>query len=221
MWTILGFIVYLLLWCIVCFLGFLLVGTLRALGLLRWRIEQLEAMTPSRLGRSGLRPGKKAPDFTLSSAQDSDVSLHDFAGRRVLLVFTQDGCGPCRQIMPGLNRLQAKGDHQILVVNRGEREATRKFSSDVNAEFPVLVEDGLKTAKQYEVFATPFAFLINEKGIIISRGIVNNQEHIGFVLSDHEDPSKVVPVERELSEQVKGNWRESLSNTNVKEVADA
>jgi methylamine dehydrogenase accessory protein MauD len=222
LWTILGVVSYILLWFIVGFLGFLLLGTLRAVGLLRWRIEQLEATTPSRLGRSGLKPGKKAPDFTLPSVQQSQVSLHDFAGRRTLLVFTQDGCGPCRNIMPGLNRLQAKkGDPQILVVNRGDLDATRKLAADVRAEFPVLVEDGLKTAKQYEVFATPFAFLINEKGIIVSRGIVNNQEHIGFVLSDEQDPSKVAPVELDASETEKGNWGDSRSNTNLKEVADA
>jgi prepilin-type N-terminal cleavage/methylation domain-containing protein/prepilin-type processing-associated H-X9-DG protein len=55
---------YVALWLVVLFLGFLLLGALRALGLLRWRLEQLEATTPSRMGRGGLKPGKKAPDFT-------------------------------------------------------------------------------------------------------------------------------------------------------------
>jgi hypothetical protein len=75
------------LWLLVPFLGFLLLGTLRALGLLRWRLEQLEATTPSRLGRSGLKPGKKAPAFTLPSVAGGEVSLHNFPGRKVLLVF--------------------------------------------------------------------------------------------------------------------------------------
>ena len=39
---------YVALWLVVLFLGFLLLGALRALGLLRWRLEQLEATTPSR-----------------------------------------------------------------------------------------------------------------------------------------------------------------------------
>jgi putative spermidine/putrescine transport system permease protein len=61
-------------------------------GLLRWRLEQLEATTPSRTGRGGLKPGKKAPDFTLPCVAGGEVSLHDFAGRRVFLVFTMSGC---------------------------------------------------------------------------------------------------------------------------------
>src|SRR5438477_9035445 len=99
------FVSYLALWLLVVFLSFLLLGTLRVLGLLRWRLEQLEATTPSRLGRSGLKPGKKAPDFTLPSITGTEVSLHDFGGRRILLAFTQTGCGSCARILPELDRV--------------------------------------------------------------------------------------------------------------------
>src|SRR5438477_12153235 len=98
MTTVLWIASYAGLWLVVLFLGFLLLGTLRALGLLSWRLEQLEATTPKRLGRDGLKPGKKAPDFTLLCTQGKETSLHDFAGRRVLLVFTQSGCSPGKQI---------------------------------------------------------------------------------------------------------------------------
>src|SRR6516162_6543754 len=101
---------YFALWLAVLLLGFLLLGTLRALALLRWRLEQLEATTPSRLGRGGLRPGRKAPDFTLPAAAGGEVSLHDFAGRRVLLVFMQARCSSCHTIVPELNQLD--GDVQ-------------------------------------------------------------------------------------------------------------
>src|SRR5262245_3876033 len=86
------------LWLIVLLLGFLLLGALRGLGMLRWRLDQLEATTPSRLGRSGLKPGKKAPAFTLPAVAGGEISLHDFAGRKVLLVFMQPDCGPCLAI---------------------------------------------------------------------------------------------------------------------------
>src|SRR5260370_33744043 len=98
-----------ILWIVAAFLGFLLLGMLRALGLLTWRLEQLEVTTPKRLGRDGLKPGKKAPDFTLPGVNGREVSLHDFVGRKVLLVFTQAGCGPCRSVVPELNRLVAVG----------------------------------------------------------------------------------------------------------------
>ncbi len=172
-----------ILWAVVLLLGFLLLGTLRALGLLTWRLEQLEATTPKRLGRDGLKPGKKAPDFSLPSADGKEVALHDFAGRKVLLVFTQSGCSPCKKMVPELNRLEKGSDCKVLVVNNGDAETTRKWSTEVGARFPVLAQTQFTISKKYEVFATPFAFLIDEKGLIASKGIINNRQHIGYVLS--------------------------------------
>jgi peroxiredoxin len=178
-----------LLWLLVFFLGFLLLGALRALGLLRWRLDQLEATMPSRLGRSGLKPGKKAPDFTLPSVAGGEVALHDFAGRRVLLVFTQLGCGPCQLIMPELNRIGGR-DLQVLVVNKGEADTTRKWAVEAAVRFPVLLQEGLDLSKRYEAFATPFAFLISEKGVVVSRGIIGNRQQIGYVLSGADASAK-------------------------------
>ncbi len=176
-------------WALVLLLGFLLLGTLRSIEWLRWRVDQLEATMPSRVGRSGLRPGRKAPDFTLPSASGGEVSLHDFAGRRVLVVFTQTGCGPCGEIIPELNRVGRDGV-QVLVVNRGDLEATRQWVAETGAGCPVLAQEGLDLARRYEVFATPFAFLVNEQGVIVSKGIVGNPRHIAFVLSGADQASE-------------------------------
>jgi methylamine dehydrogenase accessory protein MauD len=174
---------YVALWLVVLSLGFLLLGALRALGLLRWRLEQLEATTPSRTGRGGLKPGKRAPDFTLPCVAGGELSLHDFAGRRVFLVFTQSGCKPCHKVAPELNRLHDAGALQVLVVNNGEAEATRQWAAEVKARFPVLRQQQFGVSKRYEMYATPYAFLIDERGVIASKGIINDGQHIGFVLS--------------------------------------
>jgi methylamine dehydrogenase accessory protein MauD len=193
-----------LLWLAVLLLGFLLLGALRAIDLLRWRVEQMEATTPSRMGRSGLRVGKKAPDFTLPSAtsppnlplrigeggKGGEVSLHDYAGRKVLLVFTQAGCGPCQQIVPELNRLHDAGKVEVVAINKGEPEATRKWVAEANIRFPVVMQPAFTTSKRYEVFATPFAFLIDEQGLIASKGLANSKQHIGFVLDPRRDGAK-------------------------------
>jgi methylamine dehydrogenase accessory protein MauD len=181
---------YAALWLMVLLLGFLLLGALRALGLLRWRQEQLEATMPSRTGRGGLKPGKKAPDFTLPSVAGGEVSLHDFAGRRVFLVFTQSGCKPCHRIMPELNKLQRGGEVLVLVVNNGEMEATRQGATEAAACVPVLAQQEFSVSRRYGVYATPFAFLIDERGVIASKGIINNGQHIGFVLSGAGDAAE-------------------------------
>jgi methylamine dehydrogenase accessory protein MauD len=191
---------YIALWLVVLFLGFLLLGALRALGLMRWRLEQLEATTPSRTGRGGLKPGKKAPDFTLPCVSGGEVSLHDFAGRRVFLVFTMSGCKPCKRIVPELSKLQRGGSLQVLLVNNGELEATRLWAGEAGLCFPVLSQQQFSVSKRYESYATPFAFLIDERGIIASKGIINNGQHIDFVLTGAGNAAKNGQAEREPAE---------------------
>ncbi len=174
---------YVALWLLVLFLGFLLLGALRALGLLRWQLEQLQATTPSRLGRDGLRLGKKAPGFRLPNGDGKEVSLDEFVGRKVLLVFTQSGCSPCKAIVPELNRLAQRGTHQVLVVNNAAPDKTRAWASEVAARFPVLAQENHALSKRFQAFATPFAFLIDEQGIITSKGLAGSRQHLNFVLS--------------------------------------
>ena len=47
------------LWLAVLLLGFLLLGALRALGILKWQLEQLQATTPSRLGATACAWARK------------------------------------------------------------------------------------------------------------------------------------------------------------------
>jgi methylamine dehydrogenase accessory protein MauD len=171
-----------LLWLALLGVALLLLGTLKAMTFLRWRLEQLQATTPVRKGRSGLKVGTKAPAFTLAGVGGSDVSLADYSGRKVFLVFVQTGCGPCHAVAPELNRLHANGKYQVLVVSNGEPEAVAKWAAEVQAEFPVLVQDRWSVSKRYEVLATPFAFLIGENGVIASSGFVSNKQYMAFVL---------------------------------------
>jgi methylamine dehydrogenase accessory protein MauD len=189
---------YFVLWGLVIVLGFVLLGTLRALALQGWRLDQLEATMPSRVGRSGLKPGRKAPDFTLSTVEGEEISLADYRRRTVLLVFVQPGCGPCSSVVPALNRVEASGEAQVLVVNRADPERARQWAVETGATFPVLVQENLDVSKRYEMFATPFAFLIDEHGVIASNGIVNNRQHVRFLFSAaRESPTEEAHEEAE------------------------
>jgi methylamine dehydrogenase accessory protein MauD len=207
-----------LLWLAVLGLAFLTLGTLKAMTFLRWQLEQLQATTPSRKGRSGLKVGKKAPPFTLPGVAGSEVSLASYAGRQVFLVFVQTGCGPCHAVAPDLNRLQQSRKYQVLVVNNGEAKAVEKWAAEVHAEFPVLIQDKWSVSKRYEVFATPFAFLIDEQGVIASKGFVSNKQYLGFVLERRSAEAKSEPGEADAGEAAVGESEESPSLSYSKEV---
>src|SRR5262245_56319979 len=144
------------LWMVAIATVFLLVGVLRAMALVQWRLEQLEAITPGRLNRSGVAVGRRAPDFALQSTTGQEITLAQCANRRLLLVFVQVGCGPCHEIIPELNRLQRRGDIQVLAINNAAPHKAQEWAARAAAEFPVLVQNQLAVSKRYEVFATPF-----------------------------------------------------------------
>src|SRR5262249_27736865 len=130
----------------------------------------------------GLKRGTRAPDFRLPGVSGMEVALSDFAGRRVLLVFTQDSCAPCQNVLPELDRLHRDG-LGVLVVNNGHPNATRRWAAKAGVRVPILTQEKFELPRRYEVYATPFAFLIDQRGVIASKGLINNRQHIEFVLS--------------------------------------
>jgi len=207
-----------LLWLALLFVAFVLLGALRSTDVLRWQLEELKAVTPVRLGRGGLKSGKRAPDFKLLSVVGPEVALADYAERKVLLVFVQTGCAPCHAVVPELNRVHQRGDVQVLAINNAAPEAARKWVSEAGAEFPVLMQENWKVSKRYEVMATPFAFVINEKGVIASKGIVNSKKQIGFVLDGRRDEAKAEHQETEPNENETNESNGSESHSHAKEL---
>lgn len=198
------------LWILLLGVGFLLLGTLRSLGLLKWRFEELEATRPVRKGREGLPPGRKAPDFRLPATAGGEVSLSDFGGRRVLLVFTQSRCGPCHDIAPELNRLHETGEQQVLVVNNGEPDATAEWAAEIRAAFPIATQEDRSVSKEYQVLATPYAFVVDERGVIAAKGVAGSPQYLRYILEaarkrdtqDSETAQRDSTVERESSTSV-------------------
>jgi len=97
------------------------------------------------------------------------VSLDDYRGRGLLLVFSDPECGPCNALAPDLARLDRELDNSgpaILMVSRGEVEVNRRKVLEHRIDFPVVLQPRWKLSKEYGIFATPVAFLIDEDGVI-------------------------------------------------------
>ena len=176
----------LLLLGLVLLLAVLCLRTLRTVGLLRWRMEQLEALTPTRVGRRGLEKGARAPDFTLPDVDGTAVTLSDFRGRPILLVFIRPGCGPCRTIVGDLNAIDVGGRLRVLAVTSGTVPESRAWTTGQDVRFTLVSQADLGVSRRYEVFATPFAFLLDADGQVAAKGIVNRSEHIGYLLGEAE-----------------------------------
>lgn len=179
-WFLLSYVV---LWIMLLIAVFLLLGALRSLSLLEFRLKQVELTRPFRINRYGLRRGAKAPDFTLPSISRGTVSLHDFLGKQVLLVFVQPNCGQCHTVVPSLNRIHDEGNYQVVAISAGDLPAVKEWALKAKAKFPVLLQEKLSVSLRYEAVATPFAFLIDEEMHVTSRAAIENDRHIRFVLA--------------------------------------
>jgi len=124
-------------------------------------------LAESKLNRDGLPAGTPAPPFRLPRLDGGEVSLEEYRGRRVLLVFSDPHCGPCDQLAPQLERLHRQSaEVQVLVVSRGEVEANREKAAEHGLTFPIALQRQWEISRDYAMFATPIGYLIDEAGVI-------------------------------------------------------
>jgi peroxiredoxin len=176
-------------WAILAFALWLAYHLLRQNGRTLRRIEALEAdfdilvstlqkagaptfgdrsLAKSRINRNGLTPGTFAPSFRLPRLDGGgELSLDDYKGRRVLLVFSDPDCGPCDALAPRLEQLaNDSADVSVVMVSRGDIERNRTKVALHRLTFPVVIQEHWQLSKQYAKFETPIAYLIDEEGRI-------------------------------------------------------
>jgi peroxiredoxin len=120
----------------------------------------------SKIKRDGLEAGARAPEFTLPRVDEGELSLNQYLGQKVLLVFSDPDCGPCQELGPKLENLHRKGDVQVLMISRGDTEANRQKVAEHGLTFPVVLQRHWEISRDYGVFATPVGYLIDEKGLL-------------------------------------------------------
>jgi peroxiredoxin len=142
----------------------------------RARLQTERPISESRIEREGLKAGVPAPSFDLPDLGGGTASLAEHRGRRVLLVFSDPDCGPCHDLLPELAQLhrERRSDGlEMIMISRGGVDENRRKVVASGVEFPVALQSGWKLSKEYGIFATPVAFLIDEEGVIerdVARG---------------------------------------------------
>lgn len=126
-------------------------------------------ITQSHLQRDGLSAGVLAPEFVLPDLNGNPVSLAEFRGRPLLLVFSDSGCGPCQLLSPELEKLhRAAREYQILMVSRGNLAANQAKAAEAGLTFPILLQRHWEISKAYATFKTPAGYLIDADGLVAS-----------------------------------------------------
>ena len=113
-----------------------------------------------------------APDFTLNSLSNEEVTLSDLHGKPLIINFWASWCPPCRAEMPALqktyNEFQSK-DLVILGINATNQDRLSdviKFVGDNNLTFPILLDQTGSISGLYNLNSLPTTFFIDQSGII-------------------------------------------------------
>jgi peroxiredoxin Q/BCP len=122
-----------------------------------------------------LAVGDPAPDFTLPSTGGSDVSLHDYAGHPVVLVFYPGDDTPVctRQLNSsndGLGQF-AELDAQVIGISAQGIDSHERFSGKHGLKFPLLADTDKRVAGLYGTLG-PLGFPRRSVFIVDAGGIV-------------------------------------------------
>ncbi|MBV8385503.1 MAG: thioredoxin-dependent thiol peroxidase [Acidimicrobiia bacterium] len=125
-----------------------------------------------------LKPGDKAPDFTLLDQHGNKVRLKDFRGRRAIVYFYPKADTPgCTTQACELRDASPKlGDTAVVGISPDAPNKQAKFDEKYGLGFPLLADEDHAVAEAYDVWGEKknygrtymgiirSAFLVDEKG---------------------------------------------------------
>ena len=128
-------------------------------------------------------PGTPAPAFTLRTLDGDTARLSDHTGHPILINFWATWCKPCRGEMPLL--IEAHHAHQeeglaILAIDLTDQEGStrdiRKFHTEFQMPFPVLLDQKGKVRKLYALRGVPTSIFVGPDGVVraVNQGPVDS-----------------------------------------------
>lgn len=130
--------------------------------------------------------GKAAPDFTLKDLDGKEFRLSSYKGKVVVLEWFNPSCPFVRNAhtkgsLKDAAKRHVKNGVVWLAINSGaagkqgvgvpaNREGAKKFDLD----HPILLDESGEVGKRYGATNTPHLFVIDDKGVLVYRGAVDN-----------------------------------------------
>ncbi|TQS28736.1 thioredoxin-dependent thiol peroxidase [Microbispora sp. KK1-11] len=151
---------------------------------------------------SKLQPGDAAPDFTLTDADDNEVSLESFRGRRVILYFYPAAMTPgCTKqacdFRDNLGALTEQG-FVVLGVSKDKPAKLRQFRERDALTFPLLSDTGLDVHKAYGAYGEKTNYGKTMMGVIRSTFVIDPDGKIEKALYNVKATGHVARLTKEL-----------------------
>lgn len=165
----------------------------------RARIPLGTAAPLAPLSRGTAAPAFRLP-YLLPCPDGAERSLADYAGRPLLLIFSDPWCAPCQELAPALEAFHRRpGAPEVLVVSRHDREANLARIDALGLTFPVALQPGWELSRRFGILATPAAYLVDGSGMIADGPAIGASE-VRDLVARVSSPEAPLPVDREAAE---------------------
>lgn len=145
------------------------------LGLLILLLTQLLTPAPAKSTTDPLI-NHPAPNFSLATLNSitgqKTLSLSDFKGKAIVLIFWASWCEPCQNEAPLLENAwkqrQAQGKPVVFLgINFEEAtDAATGFLQHYDITYPTVLDTNGSAATKYRIVSLPDTFFINQQGIV-------------------------------------------------------
>ena len=127
------------------------------------------------LRMSRLPAGSMAVPFALTTLDGKVVKSSELAGKVVLVNFWATWCGPCKEEMPSLARLQKQLDPTqfalMTVTTDLQRQGIAHFLSQLGVSLPVLFDEDQEVSRSFMVRGLPTTIVIAQDGTLAGRAV--------------------------------------------------
>jgi methylamine dehydrogenase accessory protein MauD len=173
----------LILWGVVLALLVAVLALARQVGILYERIAPMGALMMDK----GPAVGTPAPAFALTDLMGRAVTLGAPAAHSTLLFFLSPTCPVCKKLLPVLKSAAASERRWLSVVlaSDGDEAQQRAFVERAGlSAFPYVLSTELGVA--WHVSKLPYAVLIDERGVVRGKGLVNSREQLESLFTAKE-----------------------------------
>jgi thiol-disulfide isomerase/thioredoxin len=119
-------------------------------------------------------PAETLPEFTLSTLDGTQRSIHDWPGDALIINFWATWCAPCLREIPLLKEFQvahAEDPIQVVGIAVDRIDPVRAFAEKMEFNYPLLVgqTDAMEAAAAFGVdfFALPFTVFTDTNGNVL------------------------------------------------------
>jgi methylamine dehydrogenase accessory protein MauD len=168
------FAIVMLLALVVLILIFAVIALARQIGILHTRLAPAGALMTT----AGPKVGQKAPELALVDIKGMPMTIGGPTKKPTLIMFVSPTCPICKDLVP-MAVSMAKSEKLELVFGSdgGQTAKHEDYIKRMKIEdYPYIVSMDL--GMKYEVGKLPYAVLLDDKGVLRSKGLVNSREHL-------------------------------------------